>query len=64
VAYIPYTIILATQFMEFLGGIADSSADGKIVRLPPVLLQPIAAGDLLLSSPRWRGRQRRTARDG
>src|SRR6516164_6234389 len=34
---IPYTIIRATQFMEFLGGIADSSADGNIVRLPPVL---------------------------
>src|SRR3954449_3868202 len=32
---IPYTIIRATQFMEFLGGIADSSADGNIVRLPP-----------------------------
>jgi hypothetical protein len=32
-AYIPYTIIRVTQFMEFLGGIADSSADRKIVRL-------------------------------
>jgi uncharacterized protein YbjT (DUF2867 family) len=32
---IPYTIIRSTQFMEFLGGIADSSADGNIVRLPP-----------------------------
>src|SRR6478735_8041676 len=43
---IPYTIIRATQFMEFLGGIADSSADGNIVRLPPVLFQPIAADDV------------------
>jgi uncharacterized protein YbjT (DUF2867 family) len=43
---IPYTIIRATQFMEFLGGIADSSADGNIVRLPPVLFQPIAANDV------------------
>src|ERR1700751_4241308 len=43
---IPYTIIRATQFMEFLRGIADSSADGKIVRLPPVLFQPIAADDI------------------
>jgi uncharacterized protein YbjT (DUF2867 family) len=43
---IPYTIIRATQFMEFLGGIADSSADGNIVRLPPVLFQPIAADDI------------------
>src|SRR5487761_1323788 len=31
---IPYTIIRATQFIEFLGAIADSSADGSIVRLP------------------------------
>jgi uncharacterized protein YbjT (DUF2867 family) len=45
-AGIPYTIIRATQFMEFLGGIADSSADGKIVRLPPILFQPIAADDI------------------
>jgi uncharacterized protein YbjT (DUF2867 family) len=43
---IPYTIIRATQFLEFLGGIADSSTDGNIVRLPPVLFQPIAADDV------------------
>src|SRR5690349_11628980 len=43
---VPYTIIRATQFMEFLGGIADSSADGNTVRLPPVLFQPIAADDV------------------
>ena len=43
---IPYTIIRATQFMEFIGGIADSSADGNIVRLPPILFQPIAADDI------------------
>jgi uncharacterized protein YbjT (DUF2867 family) len=43
---IPYTIIRATQFMEFLGGIADSSADGNMVKLPPVLFQPIAADDI------------------
>jgi uncharacterized protein YbjT (DUF2867 family) len=43
---IPYTIVRATQFMEFLGGIADSSADGNIVRLPPCLFQPIAADDI------------------
>jgi hypothetical protein len=34
--------------MEFLGGIADSSVDGKIVRLPPVLLQLIAADDVTI----------------
>ena len=43
---IPYTIIRATQFMEFLRGIADSSADGNVVRLPTCLFQPIAADDV------------------
>ena len=43
---VPYTIIRATQFMEFLRGIADSSADGNTVRLPPILFQPIAADDV------------------
>jgi uncharacterized protein YbjT (DUF2867 family) len=43
---IPYTIIRSAQFLEFLGGIAASSADGNIVRLPPVLFQPIAADDV------------------
>jgi uncharacterized protein YbjT (DUF2867 family) len=43
---IPYTIIRATQFMEFLGGIADSSAQGSTVRLSPGLFQPIAADDV------------------
>jgi uncharacterized protein YbjT (DUF2867 family) len=43
---IPYTIIRATQFMEFLGGIAASNADGNTVRLSPGLFQPIAADDV------------------
>jgi len=43
---IPYTIIRSTQFLEFLGAIADSNADGKTVRLSPSLLQPIAADDV------------------
>src|SRR6201998_1404961 len=43
---IPYTVIRSTQFLEFLGGIADSSADGNIVRLSPGLFQPIAADDV------------------
>lgn len=43
---IPHTIVRATQFLEFLGGIADSSADGNIVRIPPILFQPIAADDV------------------
>src|SRR6478752_6855773 len=43
---IPYTIIRATQFLEFLGAIADSATDGNIVRLSPGLFQPIAADDV------------------
>ena len=46
---IPYTIVRSTQFMEFLGGIANSSAAGNTVRLPPVLFQPIAADDVAAS---------------
>jgi uncharacterized protein YbjT (DUF2867 family) len=43
---IPYTIVRATQFMEFLGAIADSSMDGNVVKLPPGAFQPIAADDV------------------
>jgi uncharacterized protein YbjT (DUF2867 family) len=43
---IPYTIIRSTQFLEFLGGIAASSAEGNKVRLSPGLFQPIAADDV------------------
>src|SRR5919106_4073416 len=43
---IPYTIIRSTQFLEFLGAIADSSAEGNMVRLSPGLFQPIAADDV------------------
>src|ERR1700751_4137059 len=46
VSGIPYTIIRSTQFLEFLGGIADSSTDGRVVRLSPGLFQPIAADDV------------------
>src|SRR5262249_7168971 len=43
---IPYTIVRSTQFMEFLRGIADSSADGNRVKLAPIMFQPIAADDV------------------
>jgi uncharacterized protein YbjT (DUF2867 family) len=43
---IPYTIVRATQFMEFLGTIAASSAVGNTIRLSPGLFQPIAADDV------------------
>ena len=43
---IPYTIVRSTQFMEFLGGIADEGTHGKTVRISPGLFQPIAAEDV------------------
>jgi uncharacterized protein YbjT (DUF2867 family) len=43
---IPYTIVRATQFFEFIGRIADSSTDGDTVVLPPALVQPEAAVDV------------------
>ena len=43
---IPYTIIRSTQFLEFLGRIADEGTNGNIVRLSPGLFQPIAADDV------------------
>lgn len=43
---IPYSIVRATQFMEFLGAIADTSVVEGTVRLPAGLFQPIAADDV------------------
>lgn len=43
---IPYSIVRATQFFEFVKSIADFSMDGDKVRLPPVLIQPMAADDV------------------
>jgi uncharacterized protein YbjT (DUF2867 family) len=43
---IPYTIVRATQFFEFVGAIAQLATDGQTVRVPPVLMQPIAADDV------------------
>lgn len=43
---IPYSIVHATQFFEFLKGLADISSDGSKVRLPHVLFQPMAADDV------------------
>src|SRR5438445_8053626 len=43
---IPYTIVRATQFFEFVGGIAQSAAEGETVRLPPVLMQSISSDDV------------------
>ena len=43
---IPYSIVRATQFFEFIRSIAEASADGDTIRLAPVLIQPIAAEDV------------------
>jgi uncharacterized protein YbjT (DUF2867 family) len=45
-APIPYTIVRATQFFEFVGGIAQSATDGQTVRVPPVPMQPIVSDDV------------------
>ena len=56
---IPYTILRSTQFFEFMGRAADSFSDGKSVRVPPALVQPIfsndvvtALSDIVLGAPR------------
>ncbi len=43
---VPYTIVQATQFFEFVKGLADISMVGEKVHLPPVLWQPMAADDV------------------
>lgn len=44
---IPYTILRATQFFEFVGGIAQSATVGEEIRLSPALIQPIASDDVV-----------------
>ena len=43
---IPYSIVHATQFFEFIKNIADAATDGKTIRLAPVLFQPMASVDV------------------
>ena len=43
---IPYTIVRATQFFEFVNGIAQTATEGQTVRLPPALMQPIVSDDV------------------
>src|ERR1700752_2906545 len=43
---IPYSIVHATQFFEFVKRIADEATVGTTVRLPPMLIQPMAADDV------------------
>jgi uncharacterized protein YbjT (DUF2867 family) len=58
---IPYTIIRATQFLEFLGTIAASSADGNMVGFRPACFNPSRRTTLPPSLPMWRSRRRETA---
>src|SRR6266480_4730325 len=43
---IPFTIIHATQFFEFVKGLAQSATDGSTVRLSPILMRPMASDDV------------------
>ncbi|CAN5393077.1 SDR family oxidoreductase [soil metagenome] len=43
---VPYTILHATQFFEFIGAIIGAAVDGDIIRLSPALFQPIASDDV------------------
>ena len=43
---IPYTIVRATQFHEFVGPIAQTGAAGETIRLPPAMMQPIASDEV------------------
>lgn len=49
---IPFSIVRATQFFEFVKGIADASTDGDTVHLAPALIQPIAADDVAIAVER------------
>lgn len=43
---VPYTILRATQFFEFVGSIVEGSFDGASIRLPSAMMQPIASADV------------------
>jgi uncharacterized protein YbjT (DUF2867 family) len=43
---VPFTILRATQFFEFLGAIADTATQGNTIRLPSALMQPLSADDV------------------
>lgn len=46
---IPYSIVHATQFFEFVRNIADAATDGGTVRMPPVMFQPVAGDEVALA---------------
>jgi len=43
---VPYTIVRATQFFEFVGGIAQGATEGDTVRVPAAMMQPIVSDDV------------------
>jgi uncharacterized protein YbjT (DUF2867 family) len=43
---VPYTILRASQFFEFIGRLADSSSDGEVINLAPAFIQPESADDV------------------
>jgi uncharacterized protein YbjT (DUF2867 family) len=43
---IPYTVVRATQFFEFVGGIAEAATQGQTVRVPAAMMQPIVSDDV------------------
>jgi uncharacterized protein YbjT (DUF2867 family) len=43
---VPYSIVRATQFFEFMNAVISENADETTVRLPPILIQPMASGDV------------------
>src|SRR5690349_9799419 len=44
---VPYTILRATQFFEFVGGIAQEASDGQTIRLSPAFIQPMLSDDVV-----------------
>ena len=46
-AGIPYTILRSTQFFEFIARIGDSGSDGETARVPPALVQPVLADEVV-----------------
>lgn len=48
-AEVPYTILRATQFFEFMGAIAQLATDGQTVHLPPAFIQPVMSDDVAIA---------------
>src|SRR6185312_12578871 len=43
---LPYTILRASQFFEFIGRLADSSSNGEVINIAPAFVQPESADDV------------------